>query len=103
MTLIELVWDADCPHVDAARTNLAAALAAVGAPPAWTEWRRDHPDAPAYASRAGSPAILIDGRDVEGAELGAAACCRVYVGRDGRRVAAPTIDSIVAALRERAT
>lgn len=99
MTRIELVWDADCPHVDAARTNLDAALRSIGATASWREWRRDDPAAPDYASRAGSPAILVNGRDVEGEELGGAACCRVYRGADGRRLAAPSIEVIAAALR----
>jgi hypothetical protein len=100
MPKIELVWDDDCPHVDAARENLAAALSAIGAPARWDEWRRDDRAAPPYASLVGSPAILIDGRDVEGHEAGPAACCRVYVGADGRRSAAPSVTSIVDALRE---
>ncbi len=45
-----------------------------------------------------SPAILLDGRDVEGAELGSASCCRVYVGPDGARLAAPSVEAIAAAL-----
>jgi len=99
MPKIELVWDDDCPHVDAARENLAAALAAIGVPAHWDEWRRDDRAAPAYASLVGSPAILIEGRDIEGQEMGSAACCRVYVGPDGRRSAAPSIATIVDALR----
>lgn len=96
---IELVWDDDCPHVDAARANLDAALRSIGATASWHEWRRGDPSAPDYASRAGSPAILVNGRDVEGDELGVAACCRVYRGADGHRVAAPSIEVIAAALR----
>ncbi len=99
MPRIELVWDDDCPHVEAARANLEAALRSIGLRTSWREWRRGDPSAPDYASRAGSPAILIDGHDVEGQELAAAACCRVYRGTDGRRVAAPTVEIIAAALR----
>ena len=100
MRRIELVWDEGCPHVDAARASLAAALRAIDAAPSWREHRVGDPTAPAYARGAGSPAIFVDGRDVvEGLELGGTACCRVYVGPDGRRLAAPSVDSIVAALR----
>lgn len=99
MPRIELVWDADCPHVDAARANLGAALRSIGAPAAWSEWRRDDPAAPDYALRAGSPAVFVDGRDIEGEDVGGAACCRVYREADGRRIAAPSIEVITAALR----
>ncbi|UJR81267.1 hypothetical protein [Sandaracinus amylolyticus] len=98
MPLIELVWDPDCPNVEGAREALRAALGRVGAPLEWREWRRDDPEAPEHARRAGSPAILIDGRDVEGHETTGAACCRIYVGPDGRRAGAPSVDAIVAAL-----
>lgn len=99
MPRIELCWDDDCPHVDAARANLDAALRSVGVAASWREWRRGDPSAPAYASRAGSPAILVNGRDVEGEEPAGDACCRVYRGADGRRVAAPSIEVIAAAVR----
>ena len=99
MTSIELVWDADCPNVDAARANLAEALRAVGAAESWQEWRRDDPAAPERARRAGSPAILVDGHDVEGLENEGDACCRIYVGDDGSRSGAPRVASIVKALR----
>lgn len=99
MSLIELVWDDDCPNVDAARANLAEALRVLGVAPSWREWRRDDPGTPERARRAGSPAILVDGRDVEGHENEGDACCRLYVGEDGRRAGAPRVESIVNALR----
>ena len=99
MLRVELVWDDDCPHVDAARANLGAALRSIGAPASWREWRRVDPAAPKHAARAGSPAILVNGRDVEGEELGGEACCRVYRGADGHRLAAPSIEVIASALR----
>jgi len=99
MPRIELAWDDDCPNVGAARENLAAALAQLGLPQVWQEWRRDDPAAPEHARRAGSPAILTDGRDVEDHESAGLACCRVYVGADGRRSGAPPVDAIVRALR----
>ena len=102
MRVIELVWDADCPNVDAARRNLAEALRRTGGAERWTEWRRDDVRAPSYAREAGSPAVLIDGRDVEGILTGAHACCRVYVGRDGARTPAPSVEQLVDAL-ERAS
>jgi hypothetical protein len=98
MASIELVWDEGCPNVDAARANVAAALVSVGAPAEWREWRRDDPAAPEYAARHGSPAVLVDGRDVENAEA-TAACCRVYRDERGTRTGAPSVELIVHALR----
>lgn len=99
MPRVELAWDADCPHVDAARANLTEALRSIDAEPHWIEWRRDDSAAPDYAVRAGSPAILVDGRDVEGHDAGTSACCRVYRDAQGRRAAAPSVDVIVRAVR----
>lgn len=96
---IELVFDDSCPNVDAARANLSAALRALGIAWAWQEWRRDDHAAPAHARRAGSPAILVNGVDVEGHENAGDACCRVHVGADGRRTDAPPVETILAALR----
>lgn len=98
MSLIELVWDEDCPNIEAARVNLSEALRRIGAAPSWTEWRRDDPAAPDHARRAGSPAILVDGRDVEGHENGGETCCRVYVDATGKRASAPEVETIVSAL-----
>jgi mercuric ion transport protein len=99
MPSIELVWDADCPNVEAARSNLAQALGVLGLPASWHEWQRDDPAAPEHARRAGSPAVLVEGQDVEGVVTGGDACCRIYVGADGKRSSAPAIESIVGALR----
>jgi hypothetical protein len=102
MPSIELVWDDDCPHVDAARANVAAALADVGAAQSWREWKRGDPTAPTYIASFGSPSVLVDGRDVEEAEAGGA-CCRVYRDANGQRMAAPSIERIVRALRRATT
>jgi mercuric ion transport protein len=99
MPAVELVWDDDCPNVDAARANLREALQRLGTAPGWTEWRRDDPAAPEHARRAGSPAILVDGLDVEGHQNDGEACCRLYVGVDGKRAGAPRVETIVNALR----
>jgi len=98
MPRIELAWDHDCPHVESARASLSSALRQLGMLPVWREWRRDDPAAPEHARRAGSPAILVDGRDVEDVETDGAACCRVYVDARGRRSGAPTVESIMRAL-----
>ncbi|MEC7521726.1 MAG: hypothetical protein VYE22_17725 [Myxococcota bacterium] len=87
---ITLVFDTDCPHVDAARASLARVLTDLGLPRRWDE------RAPAGAY--GSPTLLVDGRDVTGDAPGAA-CCRVYRDADGRASPVPDDAVIAAAIR----
>lgn len=98
MPNVELVWDHDCPHVAEARANLCAAFAALGIPARWSEWDRADPAAPPHARSFGSPAILIDGRDVAGLQPQEEACCRVY-DASGRIAPAPPVEVIASALR----
>lgn len=97
---VELVTDKHCPNVDAARKQLKRALTYAGLRPEWEEWDRDSPEAPDYARQYGSPTILVAGRDVAGEGTQAAAnCCRVYQTDEGVR-GVPSVEMIVAALRE---
>ena len=57
MILIELVYEAGCPKVAAARANLAWALVEAGVSQRWTEWVLPAEGRP-------SPTILINGRAV---------------------------------------
>ena len=100
MTKIELVYDDDCPNVEAAREQLRKALRQAGRPDAtWTEWHAGDPALPDHARGYGSPTILIGGRDVTGAAAGdGCSCCRVYQGDDGGLAGVPTVEAIVAAL-----
>jgi hypothetical protein len=61
---VELIYDATCPNVDAARQQLRDALARAGRPPIWTEWDRAAPSSPAYVRRYASPTVLVAGCDV---------------------------------------
>ena len=64
------------------------------------EWDRKSPESPACVRRYGSPTILVDGRDVAGAEpVGASDACRVYehLGEGLKRV--PPAQLIASALR----
>jgi len=91
---IELIFDATCPGVDAARAHLRDALTLAGEPPVWTEWDRAAPDAPPHARRYASPTVLVDGCDVAGATiLDGGDGCRLY--REGR---APSAHMILTAL-----
>ncbi len=96
---IELVWEPTCPHVEAARDVLRAALAAVGLPATWTEWRIGGGDLPEHARGFGSPTILINGVDVIGQTASESdACCRVYPGPKGL-AGVPDVEVVVSGLR----
>jgi hypothetical protein len=89
MPHVELLYFTGCPHIEAARTQLRAALEAAGLPAEWTECD----DARGY----GSPSILINGVDVLGAVPQAGNSCRVYRGSEV--AGAPPLAPIVRALR----
>lgn len=96
---VELIYDADCPNVAAARSMLTAAFAKARIAARWLEWERDNPESPAYARRFGSPTILVDGRDVAGAVPGGEdASCRVYRSAKGRLAGTPSQDQLLSAL-----
>lgn len=90
---VELLYFAGCPHVDAVRANLRAALEDPGA---WREWDLAAPETPDRLKGYGSPTVLVDGTDVTGAAPapGAALSCRA----DG----VPTASVIREALDRRA-
>ncbi len=97
---VELIYDADCPNVRAARAQLMRAFSDAGVDATWTEWDRASADSPAYARRFGSPTVLVDGKDVVPQEVDAvASCCRIYFDAAGVIGRVPPIESIVAALR----
>jgi hypothetical protein len=95
---IELVFDQDCPNAPVARERLQAVLKSLGLAPSWQEWERSAPSTPAYATRYGSPTVLVDGRDVAGQPPSDAPCCRLYRGTDGGREVAPPVDMLLKAL-----
>jgi len=100
MPRIELIIDAGCPNVEAAREVLREALIEAGFETAWTEWDREAGGSPAYAREYGSPTILVDGRDVSGQGTESDAnCCRVYVSADGSFRGVPEVETVRAALR----
>lgn len=88
---IELIFDATCPHVEAARGQLREALTRAGRPAMWTEWDRAALDAPPYAQRYASPTVLVDGRDVAGGGA-------LDHGSSGCRLGTPSAQVILAAL-----
>jgi hypothetical protein len=100
-TRVELVYDRDCPNVDAARVVLRRAFAEIGIAPAWEEWDLHARDSPDYVRGHGSPTILVNGQDVAGAEPSASAdCCRLYTSDAGGLHGVPPVAQIVAAMRK---
>lgn len=97
---MELVYDRDCPNVDAVRAALRCACAVMGIAPTWEEWDRNAQDSPGYVRGYGSPTILVEGQDVAGAEPHADAnCCRLYNSNAGGLRGVPPVEQIVAAMR----
>jgi hypothetical protein len=77
--IVELRSVPNCPNLDRVRTDLYAALAALGLSPVVIEREGEFP----------SPSVLVDGVDVMGDGEGPAAC----------RLDLPTADDLEAALR----
>ena len=94
---VELVYDADCPNVGRARTQLLRAYAMTGLPARWREWRRDHEHAPERVRKFGSPTFLVNGKDIVPATSDAA-CCRVYTQTDGTLAGVPPVERIASAI-----
>lgn len=95
---VEFIYDQDCPNVAAARANLMRAFAVDRMPPKWIEWERSSPDTPVYAREFGSPAILVNGRDIAGLSRNAAPACRIYRMTNGMPSGVPAVELITAAL-----
>jgi len=76
---VELVFFQGCPHVEAARQALQAALDALGLRPEWEEWDQDSPQTPPRVQGYPSPTVLINSPDVQGRTLGIGGrACRAY-------------------------
>ena len=96
---VELIYDADCPNVAAARSVLIKAFTRTGVSARWREWERSAPDSPDYARQYGSPTLLVDGQDVAGAApVAGVGACRVYAGGEGKLSRTPPLDAVCSAL-----
>ena len=101
---VELIYDRDCPNVEAARQQLRRAFEQLGQCVKWDEWDRSDPSSPDHARHYGSPTILIDGKDVFGASpLEGADCCRVYHSQNDGFGGVPPVEAITTALRNSGT
>lgn len=97
---VKLIYDADCPNVEAAREQLRQAFREAGRPAGWQEWDRGDPSSPAHVRQFGSQTILVDGRDVAGAAPSDGAdCCRVYHSKQDGIQVVPSLETITSALR----
>lgn len=96
--IVEFIYDNDCPNVAATRANLMRAFAKARLSPKWTEWERSSRETPSYAREFGSPAILVDGRDIAGFSAQSAATCRIYTSSKGTRSGIPPVELIASAL-----
>ena len=75
---VELLFDRDCPNVDAARAQLRRALSIVGWPETWKEIELSGVDVPKHAQGYGSPTVLVGRCDVSEGGVADGRCCRVY-------------------------
>jgi len=91
---VEVVYDSDCPNIQATRENLLRAFREAHVPAKWTEWDRASAETPARVRSFGSPTVLIDGRDVADQEPTGASCCRLYPSVNGSPTGAPSPDLI---------
>ena len=99
MRRVELVYDPDCPNVQAARAQLVRAFATLDLPSRWQEWCSGDPAMPEHARGYGSPTIFVDEQDASGAgQIDGTASCRVYATTEGIS-GVPSVEDIVAALR----
>lgn len=96
---IELIFDASCPNIEAARTQLRLALLNAGLRQDWKEWNTSESSAPSYTYGYGSPTILINRLDVAGEKAGEPmSCCRLYEGQNGKLKGVPSVETILQAL-----
>lgn len=100
MNSVELIYDRDCPNVANTRAHLLCAFAEVGLTASWTEWDRGDPDSPPYVTGYGSPTILVNGKDVTGAEPASGiSSCRLYDDGSNGLTGVPSVLTISTALR----
>jgi mercuric ion transport protein len=96
---IELIFDASCPNVEAARAQLKDALHHAGLNQRWKEWNTSESSTPSYTYGYGSPTILVNGLDVAGEQPDESiSCCRLYEDKSGKLKGVPPVEAIVQAL-----
>ena len=97
--IVELIYDASCPNVQAARSRLIQAFAKTRTSARWREWERSSADTPDYARSYGSPTILVNSQDVGGVAADVEIhSCRLYTDEAGNLQPVPMVEFISAAL-----
>ena len=97
MPKVEFIYDEDCPNIEGARGNLVKAFTEAKLIPKWTEWDRNSNDSPSYATKYGSPTILIDGQDIANEKPQSGNNCRIYA-INGSNSGVPPVGLITTAL-----
>ena len=95
---VQLLTFPGCPNAPGARALLLRVLRANGHRVPIEEVNISAPDTPEELSMFGSPTILIDGVEIEGAEDALGACCRLYRDARGRLTGVPSESVLVKAL-----
>ncbi len=95
---IEVLTVPDCPNRLDTVTRLREALTIVGVDAEIAELAVADVDQALVAGMAGSPTILIDGRDPFDGGAEPSMSCRLYATPDGLR-GSPTVDQLVRVLR----
>jgi len=95
---IRILFVPDCPNVERTRRRLRQAIDHAAVTVSVSETEVATPEEAARAGMAGSPTVLIDGRDAfPGGGNETSLACRLY--RDGDRVdGAPTVRGLIEAL-----
>lgn len=98
---VELLWWSGCPSTERALSELRAVMEQAGLDPGAVRLREVTTEAQAAAEAfAGSPTVLVDGRDVQPpGDEPAGLTCRVYRLRDGRISPTPDPSDLREALR----
>ncbi len=100
MTLVEFIYEKNCPNVEPTRSLLLQVFSKLKIKPHWTEWEINDVSAPAYVRRYGSPTILINSKDVDGSgNKSNPEQCRLYTQSDNSISGVPPIDNIMNAIQ----
>ena len=95
---VQLLTFPGCPNAPGARELLLRVLRANGHRVPIEEVNVSAPDTPEELSVFGSPTILIDGVEIEGADDGRSGGCRLYRDARGRLTGVPPESVLVEAL-----
>lgn len=98
--LVELVFERNCPNIEAARAQLLKAFQEAKITPHWQEWEVSNPGAPESVLGYGSPTILVNGKDVCGESPAENVdSCRIYTNPEGGYSGVPALSDVAEALK----